>query len=76
KNSESINKLQLALSRNQELIAFIRRGFSEINERIKSYNELSVIVPELPLTDASVYYEILEKNARVINDDIEAVRLK
>ncbi|HDY2990445.1 TPA: DNA repair protein, partial [Escherichia coli] len=44
--------------------------------RIKSYNELSVIVPELPLTDASVYYEILEKNARVINDDIEAVRLK
>lgn len=33
-------------------------------------------MPELPLTDASVYYEILEKNARVINDDIEAVRLK
>ncbi|ECW2126828.1 DNA repair protein, partial [Salmonella enterica] len=76
KNSESINKLQLALDRNQELIAFIRRSFSEINERIESYNELSVIVPKLPLTNDSFYCETLEKNANEINVSIGNVKLK
>ncbi|EAR0172498.1 DNA repair protein, partial [Salmonella enterica] len=72
----SINKLQLALDRNQELIAFIRRSFSEINERIESYNELSVIVPKLPLTNDSFYCETLEKNANEINVSIGNVKLK
>lgn len=76
KNSESINKLQLALDRNQELIAFIRRSFSEINERIESYNELSVIEPKLPLTNDSFYYETLERNANEINVSIAGVKLK
>lgn len=76
RNSESINKMQLALEKNQELIVFIKRSFSEINDRISSYNDLEMIDPKLSLTDASNFSRLLEKNAEVIKISIEEVKDK
>lgn len=76
KNSESINKAQLAFDKTQELLSFISRSFSEINERIGFYNTLDAVDPKLPPVLDTEHVLLLNKNLGSIKDGIEVIKIK
>lgn len=76
KNSESINKSQLAYDKTQELLSFISRNISEINDRIGLYNNLDAVTPKLPPLLDIQHTLLLNKNLEAIKNRIEDIKLK
>ncbi|HHK5851494.1 TPA: TrlF family ATPase, partial [Serratia marcescens] len=76
KNSESINKSQLAYDKTQDLLSFISRSFSEINDRIEIYNNLDAVDSKLPPVLDMQHVTLLNNNLETIKNRIEEIKLK
>lgn len=76
KNSEAINKSQLAYNKTQELLSFINRSFTEINEKIEYYNVLDAVKQKLPPVLDTAYVSLLNENLAAIKICIEEIHNK